>query len=159
MRNPRRDRLEYMLYATVMTGTTVALGLVLIFGFDEHGKRRTPVMDQPFEESLREANMEMKEYVSNKYKQGEKWADDRGYGDLYRKMFPGGANTTISSSTTRTTASMSTTTTTRQISFPQGPGHKDGQKPASFLDTMNANDKSGLLDEKPKTDRNQRWWA
>ncbi|CAB9530247.1 expressed unknown protein [Seminavis robusta] len=87
MRSFRRDRLEYMLYATVMTSTTVALGLILAFGFDEHGQKRKPVANQPLEESMREANLEAKEYAARKYHEGLEFADRRGYGDLYRKLF------------------------------------------------------------------------
>ena len=86
MKNPRRDRIEYMLYATIMTSCTVALGLGTIFGFDEQGNRRKPVMDQPLEESWREAKLELYEYRIKKEMQMEHWMVQRGYGETWNKI-------------------------------------------------------------------------
>ena len=86
MRRPTRDRLEYLLYATIMTSTTIALGLGVIFATDEHGNRRKPIMNQPLEESLREARMEFSHYQMYKQRQVEGWMIDHGYEDWYRKL-------------------------------------------------------------------------
>lgn len=86
MKNPRRDRLEYLLYATVMTSCTVALGLGIVFGFDEQGNRRKPVMDQPFAESWREAQLELYNYRIKKETQLERWAKEKGFGNWFFYM-------------------------------------------------------------------------
>jgi len=86
MRRPGRDRLEYFLYGTIMTSTAIALGLGIIFGFDEQGKRRTPVMDQPIDESWREAKMELTEFRWKQQNKTEKWAVQRGYQESYKKL-------------------------------------------------------------------------
>ena len=87
MRNPSRTRLEYIIYGSGMTTSTVCMGLACIFGFDEEGKRRKLVMDQPFDESLREARLELKEYQDKKAMQFENWMYRKGYGDFWKKWF------------------------------------------------------------------------
>jgi hypothetical protein len=135
MRHPRRDQLEYMLYATVMTGTTVALGLIITFGKDEHGQKRIPVMNQPLDESLREANLEIKAWKSRKYAQGQEWANVRGYGDLYRKVFGDGEK------------SNQNPKWQHQMQSP-----RDIQTPPSFLDGL---DRQNAKDKNPGN--NQQW--
>ena len=141
MRNPRRDKLEYLLYATVMTGTTVALGLLIIFGQDENGQRRKPVMDQPFTESLREANLELNEMGRRKYDEGERWADSKGYGDLYRSILGGGSKSSATKST-------STASQPQQ----QAP-------PPSFLDTDDMKNIGDTSSNNSDNNAPKRWWA
>ena len=83
MRRPTRDRLEYILYATIMTSASVALGLGVIFSTDEQGNRRKPIMNQPLDESFREARIELREYRAWKGKQVESWMVDHGYEKSY----------------------------------------------------------------------------
>jgi len=69
-----------------MTSTTLALGLGVIFAKDEHGNRRKPVMDQPLDESLREAQRELADYKRFKQVQLERWCVRHGYHDYYQKL-------------------------------------------------------------------------
>jgi hypothetical protein len=134
MRNPRRDRLEYLLYATVMTGTTVALGLIIVFGKDDHGQKRAPVLNQPLDESLREANLEIKAWKNRKYAEGQEWANARGYGDLYRKVFGD-------------PSMYPCTTANRKWQQQSRPQHQHQlQPPPSFLDGL---DQQDVNDKKP----------
>lgn len=86
MRRPTRDRLEYILYASVMTSASVALGLGVIFSMDEHGNRRKPIMNQPLDESFREARIELREYRAWKGRQVESWMVDHGYEKSYNAL-------------------------------------------------------------------------
>jgi hypothetical protein len=87
MRNTTRAKVEYLLFCSVMTTGTVILTLANTLGFDEEGRRRTPVFDQPFSESLREARLELKEYQDRKANQWKTWATTRGYGDGWNRLF------------------------------------------------------------------------
>ena len=79
--------MEYVLYCSVMTTGSIVLGLANILGFDEEGKRRTPVMDQPISESLREARLELKEYQDRKALQWKTWFYQKGYGSWWSSVF------------------------------------------------------------------------
>ena len=83
MRRPSRDRLEYLAYNTIMTSTTVVLGLGIIFATDDQGKARKVVLDQPLDESIREAKIEWRNYCAWKERQVELWMVKHGYEKSY----------------------------------------------------------------------------
>ena len=87
MRNAGRSKVEYIVYCAAMTTGSIVLGLANTMGKDEEGKRRTPVLDQPLSESLREARIELKEYQDRKAMQCKTWMHKKGYGDWWNSVF------------------------------------------------------------------------